>query len=292
MKLLRDTAKFIAWLSGSIAGIGAMLYLLGYLVVISHLYRYGIGPLPGYDHRLYLEHGGRFLLDLLNVHLLPPLLVLSLAIILVLALIALLRGWAQRHKHRLSGLHYAMGRVRERLSTLHGGSLAYALLLVLFLLFIDTALELLRAPLNEAELLFAGQPFLSTPDVARAQFDIILGVELVILLFLLLSSRLTRGWRRRALGMAPFVLPGLVCLLLLPVSYGALVLDLMHHPVTLKPKVEGGPHYLLTATDRLLVIWDRKRKKLLWIPQGRLESLELGPREPILQPSPRREEAP
>ena len=292
MKLLRDIAKFIAWLSGSIAGVGALLYFLGYLVVISHLYRYGIGPLPGYEHRLYLEHGGRFLLDLLNVHLLHVIMFLSLAAILLLGFATLLRGWAGRHRHRLSGLQYGVGRLRERLRTLHGRSLAYGLLLVLFLLMTDQALELLRAPLRGAPLLFAEQPAVPDPDAAHAQFELILAFEMIILVFVLLAARLTRSWRRQALGMAPFVVVGLVCLLLLPVSYGALILDLRHHPVTLEPALEGGPHYLLTATDRMLVIWDRERRKLLWVPQGRLQSVELGAREPMFTPLKVKEGAP
>jgi hypothetical protein len=283
MNLLRDIARFVAWLSGSLAGTVAILYFCGYLVVLSHLYRLGIGALPGLDHRLYLEHGGRFLIDVVSAHLLPPLFFASLVGVIALGLIGLIRGWAKRHRKRLRRLSYAAQRLRSRLASPSGGPLAYGLLLVLFLLLADPFLALLYRPLQETDLLFADQPVLLSPTEAAEQLNVILGVELIVLSFLILALRLTHAWRHRALGIAPFVLVALVSLMLLPVNYGALMLEFRHHPVELDPPMANhGGTYLLAATDNLFVIWDSAHKKVLWVPPSRVNALALGAREDIL----------
>src|SRR5258707_11862408 len=58
--LVKSIAGFIAWVTSSLAGIGAILYVVGYLSTVAQLHLLGLGRLVAYSNEHYLEEGGNF----------------------------------------------------------------------------------------------------------------------------------------------------------------------------------------------------------------------------------------
>ena len=60
---VRTLGGTIAWLSGSVAGIGAIFYAFGYLITLANLNMLGLDPLAfRYDPTFYIQRGASFLL--------------------------------------------------------------------------------------------------------------------------------------------------------------------------------------------------------------------------------------
>jgi hypothetical protein len=62
MGLLKRTTVFIGWLSGSVAGLGALLYAAGYLVTRAHLHLLGLDRLLVPGNERFTEEGANFFL--------------------------------------------------------------------------------------------------------------------------------------------------------------------------------------------------------------------------------------
>ena len=67
MELSKGIALFVGWLSGALAGIGAILYACGYLLSTAQLHLLGLSGLVNYGQERYVEEGGRFLVDVLGL---------------------------------------------------------------------------------------------------------------------------------------------------------------------------------------------------------------------------------
>jgi len=67
MELSKGIALFVGWLSGALAGIGAILYACGYLLSTAQLHLLGLSGLVNYGQERYVEEGGRFLIDVLGL---------------------------------------------------------------------------------------------------------------------------------------------------------------------------------------------------------------------------------
>jgi hypothetical protein len=61
---IKEVAKYIGWLAGSMAGIAAILYAIGYITTRTHLYLLGIDSFIQYAHEYYLMEGGNFFIFL------------------------------------------------------------------------------------------------------------------------------------------------------------------------------------------------------------------------------------
>ena len=55
MNLIKEAAKFIGWLTGMLAGIVAILYAFGYLVVQTQLHLLGVDALLPSGREYYLR---------------------------------------------------------------------------------------------------------------------------------------------------------------------------------------------------------------------------------------------
>ena len=64
MSLLKGIAAFTGWLTGALAGVGAILYALGYLVTRAHLNFLGVSGLFDQSNFFFVQEGAMFLLDI------------------------------------------------------------------------------------------------------------------------------------------------------------------------------------------------------------------------------------
>jgi len=110
MYVLKQIAKFIGWLSGSLAGIAAILTVCGYLITISNLNLLGLDlSILEYNPEFYLRKGGNFVFYIVNTAgekiLLPIIFVLvPLSVVLSLFLSVIKR----------SPLYNYINKIRER----------------------------------------------------------------------------------------------------------------------------------------------------------------------------------
>src|SRR5512136_24341 len=60
MNLIKEAAKLIGWLTGALAGIVAILYACGYLIIQTQLHLLGIDALLPSGREYYLQEGANF----------------------------------------------------------------------------------------------------------------------------------------------------------------------------------------------------------------------------------------
>lgn len=298
MNLTKGIALFIGWLSGSLAGIGAILYACGYLLTSAQLHMLGLSGLVNYGHERYVEEGGRFLIAVMGLlgEILLNLLItggfLALLVLLVIGPLALFKrkrlGAVQAHwQNRLA-------RLNQKWPGAWRGP-AFAVLLVLLLATSEDP-QTFNAPLAISSLLFA-QPapaqaglsgLLLAGDDARlkAFFANSLLMELKAGTLLLLAWQVAAPWRLRLLLCAPFFLIFLLYTLLLPMLYGVLQRQIRLPVVSLSaagawPGSGAEKLFLLNKTEREFVLWDAQAKRVLWLPAAAVQAAEIRQVEPL-----------
>jgi hypothetical protein len=93
MGLLKRTTVFIGWLSGSVAGLGALLYAAGYLVTRAHLHLLGLDRLLVPGNERFIEEGANFFLVTGQILIHDCLSLVALAVALVLIGLAAVAVW-------------------------------------------------------------------------------------------------------------------------------------------------------------------------------------------------------
>jgi hypothetical protein len=317
--MLKAAAKFLGWLSGALAGGGAVLYSLGHLVMLGQHHLMGLGPLLEYSHRYYLQRGANFLFDIVTFR--PDLMFHGLVFavfasgLLAALLIASTKLVASR-RIVSEGFPQRINRWRELFNTI-GKPIVYALLLLLSFSCSFSPLQLSGAPLQVTGLLFRDptRPAVQMKEAAchtgaieqaildgnrsilEECFLRILGAAFVSVVLLLLARQITRGWRWRSLAVAPFALVALIYLILLPVDYGVLMPRTEYHLARLTTdkgsiqRLTDSPLYLLAATERAFVFWDADLREVVWVPHGEIKQLDILPKRPIPLKTPNLEQA-
>lgn len=304
MDLVKGAAAFIAWLSGSLAALAGILYAFGYLVTLSNLHSLGLDPLVlSFDPLFYLQRGSRFVLYVARLvfeRLLDPLVLL----VLVVPVFLLLRRFFGERKYA-QRLGQAFGRVRAGLGAWRGLLFA-ALLLLLFWQMLPTYVNLTNL-LTISDLLFepcargAVADDAGTLDLCKAltqrtanpsdagklrtQFLFALFFFLEAALVFYLAWRLSAGWKLRLLLVSPFAVVFAMILVSLPMIFAIVALSNEFSTVRLtaaagEPAIEG-EFYLLNKTSQEFVLWDARGERILWLPAGKLERVQIGQKRPI-----------
>ena len=287
MELSKGIALFVGWLSGALAGIGAILYACGYLLSTAQLHLLGLSGLVNYGQERYVEEGGRFLVDVLGLlgEILLNLLI-SAGFVTLLVLAPL--GYFMRHR-----LGAARARWHARLAQMRQSgparALVFAALLVLLLVGSEDP-QSLNAPLQISNLLFVQQQpaagslsaLLLNGDSVRlkAIFANSLLMLLKAAVLLLLAWRVAAPWRWRLLLSAPFVLIVLLYTVLLPMLYGVLQRQIRLPVISLDttmtwPGSGAEKLFLLNRTERDFVLWDAHARRVLWLPVGAVRSAQI-----------------
>jgi hypothetical protein len=306
MGLLKRTTVFIGWLSGSVAGLGALLYASGYLVTRAHLHLLGLDRLlvPGQER--FIEEGANFFLvtGQVLIHDLLSLVALAVAIALIgLVVYALL--WlcgfpgARATRSGIDRCWAAVGKLHARLPWSPDIS-AYVALLLLLYVHLLSYLDKFLAPLDLSNLLYEGVSNPATATSMRAQLqrwlldddsrrlaghfaDLLLG-ELEAILFVALAWWITRARVRRPLMVAPFLVVLVLYTAYLPRLFGVLVHSTTYNRIVLRgdgPGASADCLFLLHKTSDEFVVWNAASRTVVWVPKTHLQRAEIRQGRPL-----------
>lgn len=298
MNLLKGIAAFSGWLTGALAGVGAILYALGYLVTRAHLNCLGVSGLFDQSNFFFIQEGAMFLLDVAVIiarTLLPIVVVLGIiAAVLVVAGYGIARILASRAPslaERMNQWKDVMLSWREHLLLCQ---VLYAGLLMLFFVHTDTYLNDFNRPLQISNVLYGesgiGTTVSSDPKtvalrksllqgeekLTHAYFFNLLFGEVLAGLLLMMAWRVTDGWRWQPMWVSWFVISFIIYSASLPMMYGVLWVSAEYPIITFKSPDDTLTHglgtlYLLSKTDTEFVVWDAQGKRLLWIPKDEIK---------------------
>lgn len=298
MSLFRETAKFIAWLTGSLAGIAAIFYSCGYILTRSNLRLLGFQDLLAYNYQYYLQEGADFFLKLI---ILSSEILLSLFAVILLLAVPVVIVVQIRKMHRFTWLDRMAWKVfPAQWRTKQVGKFVLAIIGLLIFYHLIDKLEASYAPMKisnifymepgemKATLQSAGEAcskgkicyWLLTGDRAK------LNSRLVGLLLLVMESGallyggilVTAKSRCRLLILTPLSIIFMTYTLLLPMAYGVLIkeIDLFpFHPTSLSED-ETKNFYLVHKNTAEFLLWDAAAKKIYWFPAGGIPGAEIG----------------
>lgn len=293
MGFVKRFGLFVGWLSGSAAGLAALLYALGFLVTLGNLNLLGINFfLIGFEPVFYISRGANFILYL-AFELGHFLIVLAPLVVII----PVLKWGFTAFYHRLSMGSPGTGRLIGRYRPLVG----YGLLLGYLYLVLTRYLSRFSAITSVSGLLLApAEGFQRFPPdlllpwcdplLAQAQFRILFLVALGTLVVTLLAFKTTHDWRWhswRPLLLTPFVVMALIFGLLVPVAYGSLLVGGQLAFVSIRFR-EGNTlnAWFVSKAPEEVVVWDNTQESILWIPKESLFDLRLGKAGPLRELSP------
>ena len=299
MSLLKGIAAFSGWLTGALAGVGAILYALGYLVTRAHLNFLGVSGLFDQNSFFFVQEGAMFLADVAVIiarTLLPLVVVLgTIAALLFLAGYGTMRIVASRSPVQAQRVNRWKGAIVSWREHLLLCQLVYAALLIGFFFHTDIYLNEFNRPLQISNVLYGesspGSAAASNdPAIAdlrksllagdeertHAYFFTLLFGEVLAGLLLMAAWHLTEGWRWQPMWVSLFVISFIICTASLPMTYGVLWVSSKYPIVTFSSADDTLTHglgtlYLLSKTDTEFVVWDAGGKNLLWIPKNEIK---------------------
>ena len=303
LSLVRTIAAFVGWLTGALAGVGAILYSLGYLIFSAHLKFLGVSGILDESGAHFIQEGGVFaadvILQMLRSYALP-----LLSIVGVFAVLLVGPGaWLAEGLARLfPALPKTEGRWQSALVRWPiWRELSYIALFLLFLLHANVFLDRFSSPLSISSALFDTQiaarpadtkmapPLLvgGEPQSSIDRFRLLSFGYALSGLFLFGAWHITAGWRFRGLLLSWFLLGFLLFSLLLPMDYGVLIYSTQYPVITLSSEKAltqglGNKLFLLSKTDQDFVVWDKQGKQLVWFPTNQLNRALIGRVEELL----------
>jgi hypothetical protein len=305
LSLVRTIAAFVGWLTGALAGVGAILYSLGYLIFSAHLKFLGVSGILDENGVHFIQEGGVFaadiILQMLRWYALPLLSILGV----FAALLVGPGAWLAEGLARLfPALPKTEGRWQRALVRWPiWREVSYLALFLLFLLHANKFLDRFYSPLSISSALFDTQISARTADTKMTgALPLLAGGEPLsnIDKFRLLSLgyalsglllfgawHVTAGWRFRGLLLSWFLLGFLLFSLLLPMDYGVLIYSTQYPVIRLSSEKAltqglGNKLFLLSKTDQDFVVWDEQEKQLVWFPTNQLNRALIGRVEELL----------
>ena len=306
MNLIKEAAKFIGWLTGMLAGIVAILYAFGYLVVQTQLHLLGVNALLPSGREYYLQEGANFFLvtGIKLSYVVLGIVALGLIVCVPLSMVAKSEkgsNWLTGAKERFIGRF-------EKHQWLWQAAVLLVMICLLFYPLVNN-LDLFRAPMEIAGLLQAQQadsaPSPMSEDAGKVwtllttgeteRLDNLYLQLLVHCMFagflLVLVQRLTSDWPLKSFLIFPFVLVFAIYLFLLPLNYGILEKRIEFPSVEFISTVEkvssvDGDLLLLKKTEQEFILWDRGQKKVLWFPGDKMAKVKLGQPRPVFKKNP------
>jgi hypothetical protein len=300
VNVLRGITVTLGWLSGSLAGIGAVVYACGYLITRAQLHLFGVSgffPLSA-DH--FMQEGGKFLVVLAQQAIETLLALAAFGLVAAgffLAVWLALTRWRPSLPLDVAGMREramaAAGRAHRRLPWSPAFS-AYLVLLALLVWLLEAYRLRFAAPLEVSNILHLTPPpppgdsteqritaWLLAGDwrQLRAYFTDLLDAATRAVLLLLTAWYVTTPLARRRLFMAPFVVAVALYSLYLPMAYGVLMRPTSYNIVALhfRAQAAGPParFFLLSSTDHEFVVWDANVRTVLWVPKAEVSRAEV-----------------
>jgi hypothetical protein len=312
VNILKGIAAFTGWLTGALAGVGAILYAFGYLITRAHLSFLGVYGLFDQNNVYFIQEGAMFVLvigELIARTLLPLLVTLGVAALLIGGIAFMLTRYLARSAPGLAerGNQWKGSLVRWREHALLTRSV-YVALLMLFLFHADTYLFAFNYPLLISNVLYSepnttdavGGTDPKTREIrnwliegneakAHAYFLNLLWGDVLAGLLLLAVWHITFGWQWRTLWVSWFLVGFMIYSLSLPMTYGVLVRSTKYPVVTLNTTDEKltrglGTLFLLNKSDKEFVVWDAQGRQLVWIPESEVKRADIRKVESLFRP--------
>lgn len=308
--ILSGLKGFFVWLAGSIAGISAVLYAVGFLVTRAHLSMLGLYGFVAYSNDVFLQEGAKFFIvvghEVLRGTAAPLLSLFAVFAALCFALQPLLAAtrlaaWCKR---RLRGVGDAIYRLGKRMS-IPPSTLRELLRRAVFVALLFVALEYAGdalgpsiSPLCLSNLLYAGAHVTQCPaslqeqsnqllamvtsansdGLSRAFYDLFYTVATLVIASYL-AWRVAQPWRYRSWFISPLIAVSLLFVILLPMDYGVLQRPVSYPRIELAPDLRHetgrGVLFLMNKGSGEFVLWDESAKQLLWIPTSGLTGAEI-----------------
>lgn len=294
MDLFKGIAIFVGWLTSSLAGIVAILYACGYLLVRAQLNMLGLFGLFEYPKEHYLQEGGKFFVavTVMLIGRLLPRLVVLLYLLAFVSLISMLLFLAGRFFFQGRGFPEKWERAKSYLPTLFKSRprLWSALLLLCFTIilvfYVLDYLNSFAAALGVSDLLYRSPEagggndetrrvagWLLQGDRDQLQFfflQLVKGELLAIALLIAAWFTAAVFQKARPWLAAPFIIVFALYTIFIPMAYGVLVRPTKYAVVSFQWKnhpiaASTSTFYLLNKSDQEFVIWDRDQKKVLCI---------------------------
>jgi hypothetical protein len=315
--LVGTIGSFGAFLLGATAGIGALLYSIGYLIISVHMRFLGVYGMFEENNSYFAEEGAVFLLKVVEiitlylVDLVPVFIVVSLSALIIGSLVVLGNRCIKR---RAPTAFEAISRWIRALYSWRQYAIwsyiAYATVLLLFVLHSDRYFSEFISPISINNVLYQGDTLQGTPDRTAEDirrfviagdethltdyFQKLFVADILSGLLLLAAWEVTAGWRWRVLWSSWFILTFVVYTVSLPMEYGVLVLSTTKYPLLQLQFADssiihslGRKVFLLNKTDQDFVIWDAERKRVIWIPRTAIKSAEVSGVESVFAPTQR-----
>lgn len=256
----------LAWLSGAVAGIGAVFYAFGYIASIGYARMLGveIGELR-YDYTFYLQRGGRLFLSLI-VETAPYVFCVLVVILGAMAVWQGLRSWLVNA--RIVQRLIQCG-VNWRVVLYTGLFLFLALQLSTHLSYPEwmTVSGVLRGPADMEPAAKTLREWIVSDngELLRNQFTYLALQHLWIGTLLLLAWRVCCAQRWGVLMMAPFGLVFLMSTVYLALDYGTLMLPTKFQKVEVSRHNETATMYFMNQLEERYGLWNPCAQKIEWI---------------------------
>lgn len=278
--MLRQFGTFIAWLSGSLAGIGAALYALGFVATIGSDQLLGISSeFASRGPDFYIGRGGSLVIRTVLLAIWP---------VVGLILFATACRWICARLSQRKSLVTA-----RRLATLAVAPSTAVAMLVIAL----SGLYVLKPALSMEGLLFTehipadickendslGEAILSQEHgVLNVWFDwFALGAGTLVGLAVIARTHLVSQGQSPWLAIA--CVAGLLTLVILPVAYGVMVAEFRPPEILIDPAPadDQGRTRLLARIQGGLLVWLETQRRVRWISSDRVDAFTIGPDEPV-----------
>jgi hypothetical protein len=306
MNIIKESAKLIGWIGGSIAGFGAIFYACGYIATQTHLYSLGLESILEYSPQYYLIRGANFLI-VISSYMMQLFYVFSPLFLIFFTFYFLITH--EKFKKHIP-FRNRLDHINARWNWLWKLLVFFSLLFVLFF-HLATGLGKDRSPLNISGLLFSTGGDLTrsktqetkNPDEAyieNVKKWIITGdrngpegaFSLIILkvveagLLLLLAWRVTLSWRLHVLLVLPFLVMFVIYIALLPMLYGVLLKQTEISEIKLltandRMSFKSDNLFLLHKTEQEFILWNSTKNKVFWLSRDMIQAAAIGQSRPL-----------
>lgn len=289
MDPLKKVVSFVGWLSGSLAGLMAVLYALGFIAMMAHQRLLGLDwAFVARDTLVFLGIGGQVAATFI---LLAPLILFGVLILgeslgwALTQVSAWREGWRRMPgavarwlvRHGVWFLAVAASFLMINATDGFGGALS-----VTGLLFQSQA-ELASAQGVKAILLDEAA---SAARQARANEIAMYAVAALGVIWY--AARILMRRRAPAIAVVIFAGVGIQALGALPIAYGIFSMRLALHPIQFPADQHGVPDglRLIEREGEGLWLWNPKTREVTWIAPGEARSFHVGKPRPLFQAIP------
>jgi hypothetical protein len=281
--VLKQFGACIAWFSGSVAGISAILYTLGFVATKAADQVLGIGfDFASHDPVFYVARGGSLVMRTTLISMWPALTVIGAA--------AAIRWGSARIRPAEPAPPGALRRWAGAATAPLVALGMIALAFVALSQFVLPALEiegLLFADRVQAEVCAQQSALIRAVlaqdhDALKLHFTrYALCVGLIVGIGVAARSALIDNGPRAWLALAGVA--GFLALVGTPIGYGALVVQTSPPDLRIEPpaKDDSGPMRLLSRSDGGVLVWLERRRVIQWISAAQIDRLTVGPDRPI-----------